>query len=346
MDAFELLKLNETYPDPQVLSSHGVAKLLRFDDPLRTHPAPVLVVPSPIARWRHLHPRTGPNLVRALAAAGFAPYCLDWGEPFSHDRELSWDDLIARLDWARGRVLEHDRAQGLALLGFSLGGTLAVISAASRPECLEALVNLSGPVDFSRAGVLAWLADARWFDPALPSVAFRFTPPVVLRAQTMLHRMMSGRRLLDHFGPALEAASPHTYELMETWAQRHVPLPPPAFRTYVRELLQRNALIDGKHRVGGRLVDLASIRCPVLAIGAEHDAVCRPAAVTALVRACGSADATSLVVPGGHLGSVVGRRADRTLHDPIVRWLESRLASPHTGSRDGPRRSTGVEPAA
>ena len=334
--------MNKKHPNPTPLASRGGAKLLRFGNPHRTHPVPVLVVPSPIARWRHLHPRTGPNLVRALTKAGFVPFCLDWGEPFSNDRELSWDELNARLHWAREQVLAFDEASSLALLGFSLGGTLSVISAAAHPQHLEALINLSGPVDFASAGALAWLADPRWFDPIWPSAAFRITPAAILRAQTLLHRMMSGRRLLDRFGPTLEAASPHTYELMETWAQRHVPLPPPAFQTYVRELIQGNALIEGRHRICNRLVDLADIQCPVLAIGAKHDAICRHQAVTALVDACGSSDASSLVVPGGHLGSVVGRRADRTLHDPIVRWLASRLVNQATG---GPLRSAGVRRA-
>lgn len=334
--------MNHHHAPPSILSSRGIASLLRFPSPHRSFASPLLVVPSPIARWPHLDPQGGPSLLRSLSLAGFAVYCLDWGEPLTVDRDLTWNEVVARVAWARRQVIEQEGSESVALLGFSLGGTLAVISSALEPHGLAALVNLSGPIDFAQAGAFAWLSDPRWFDPAIPAALFRCTPPAVMRATLALHRMGPTRPWLDLFGPVLEATSEPMFGLAEAWAQHHVPLPPRAYETYVRELIQDNQLIRGHHHVEGRRVDLNDIDCPLLAIGARRDAICRHQSVTTLARCSGSLDATALVVPGGHLGSIVGRRAERTLHDPIVSWLSARMAP--TPEVRGPAPSGGVQP--
>lgn len=305
----------------------GAARLLRIDLGVpNPDGSPLLVLPSPVARWRHLDPRNGPSLLRSLAGAGIPTYCLDWGEPVALDRDLTWDQLVDRVRWARQVVANERHAAGVAHLGFSLGGTLAVISTALHPREVLTLVDLSGPVDFSKAGWFVWASDSRWFDPAWPAALYRLTPPALLRATLRTHRAGPMRPWLELFGTSIEAASPPIHELCEAWAQEHVPIPPRAFETYVRDLIQNNDLIAGRHEVSGRTVDLGCIACPVLAVGARRDVICHHRAVTALVDVCGSRDTTRMVVPGGHLGAMVGRRADRTLHDPVIRWLLPRLS--------------------
>ena len=77
----------------------------------------------------------------------------------------------------------------------------------------------------------------------------------------------------------------------------------------------------------GRRVDLAGIRCPVLTIAAERDTICPLPAARALNESCGSADKELFVVPGGHVGAVVGSRAPRVLYPAMRDWLKARLAS-------------------
>lgn len=322
----ERLTLPTIAPTP--IASLGISKLFRFYERSTPRSVPLLLVPSPIARWRHLHPKHGASLLRSISEAGYPTYCLDWGEPIDHERDLSWDDMVLRVRWARYEALRDSGSESLGLIGFSLGGTLAVISAAMDPASL--LVNLSGPVDFDNAGPLVWISNERWFDPAVPAAIFRATPPAWMKATLALHRASPTRWWLDRFGPCLEASSPPLHEIAETWSQHHVPLPPAAFVTYVEKLVQRNELFRGCHRIADTPIDLKNIRCPVLAIGAKHDSICHPLAVTALLQACGSNDTSELVVPGGHLSSVVGRTADRSLHDPLLRWLDAKSACAHS----------------
>ena len=304
----------------------GGARVLAFAD---RSPAsctiPLLVVPSPITRWTVLRPPRRSGLLGSLIDAGFQTYCLDWGESVERDRRLAWSDMVLRLDNAVSAVAHHAGSPKVALLGYSLGGTLACIAAARTPDSISALVDVAGPVDFSQAGLFAWLGDPRWFDPRIPATLLRATPPVLLRAMLASHRATAPRWWLNAFGPAVEAASPLSFDLLESWSQDHVPLPPRAYVTYVRELCQHNRLLHDAHSVGGEPVRLGRIACPVLAVAAKRDMVSSAAGVFALCGAVGSSDTTRLAVPGGHVSCLVGRDAVRTAHAPIVRWLDERF---------------------
>jgi len=162
----------ELAPTPRdTLHRDGTAALYRFRRPQRHAAAaeaalPLLIVPSMINRWYVVDLRRGSSMVEALVGAGIDTFCLDWGVPEDEDRYLSWDDVLARLSRAARVVRRLTGAPRIGVLGYCMGGTLAGIHAALEPERVAALVNLAGPFDFSKAGFLGEMVDARYFDAA------------------------------------------------------------------------------------------------------------------------------------------------------------------------------------
>ncbi|HTM21835.1 MAG TPA: alpha/beta fold hydrolase [Kofleriaceae bacterium] len=300
-----------------VVSSEATARLLRFERPADA-PAPprlpLLVVPSMINRWYVVDLRPGASLVGALAAAGHDVFCLDWGIAEAEDRYLTWDDVVDRLGRAIARVRRVTGAPQVGLLGYCMGATLAAIATALQPERVAALVNLAGPIDFSLGGCLRAMVDPRWFDADAIADAGNVHPVQMQAGFVALRPTGELAKRVRGIDPALDA-----------WASDNIPFPGEAYRTYIRELYQDNRLISGGHRVRGRAVDLREIRCPLLVIVAERDAICPPAAATALIDHCRSADSSVLSVPGGHVGAVVGSRASKQLYPALAAWLRERL---------------------
>jgi polyhydroxyalkanoate synthase len=317
-------------PSPRdVLWRDGSASLYRFRRPASVRPAgvsPVLVVPSMINRWYVVDLRSGASLVEALVAGGLDVYCLDWGIAQDEDRYLTWDDVLARLGRAVRFTERHARVERVGLLGYCMGSTLAGIWTALSPEHVGALVNLAGPFDFSHGGLLRTMVDAQWFDAHAIADAGNVSAHqmqsgfVALRPTTQVSKWIG---FLDRMH---DPASRESFDALETWAGDNIPFPGSAYGTYIEELYQKNALVRGEHRVSGRRVDLAAIRCPVLTVAAERDTICPVAAARALNDACGSADKQLLVVPGGHVGAVVGSRAPKVLYPAMRDWLGARLA--------------------
>jgi len=339
--AFALPKLA---PTPRaVIRRDGPARLLRFGAPAdapTTTPAgalkagelaagagdmPVLVVPSMINRWYIVDLRAGSSLVGALVGAGLNTFCLDWGRARDEDRYFTWDDVIARLARAVRWVRRYTGAPRVALVGYCMGATLAGIYAALQHERVGALVNLLGPFDFSEAGDLGHSVDKRWFDPAALTAAGNLS---ALQMQSGFVAMRPTAQLAKWVTLADRWQQPDTlqsFAALETWANDNVPFPAAAYVTYIRDLYQHNALVSGNHAVGGRRVDLGRISCPLLTVVAGRDGICPPAAATALNECAASTDSEVLVVPGGHVGAVIGRRARTVLYPRLTSWLQKRV---------------------
>ncbi len=287
---------------------------------------PIVLVPSLINRWYVLDLRAGSSLVEALVASGLDVWALDWGVPEDEDRYLSWDDVLARLRRALRAVRKATGAPKAAILGYCMGGTLAGIHAALHPDEVAALINLAGPFDFSHAGFLGEMVDARYFDASAIAAAGNVSPMQMQSGFTALRPTASLAKWLGYAEKAGDPAARERFEALEAWASDNIPFPGAAYETYIRDLYQDNALVAGRHHVAGRRVDLGAITCPVLALAAERDAICPLPAARALIDHT-SGPGELLVVPGGHVGAVVGTRARTQLYPHVIDWLRRNACS-------------------
>jgi polyhydroxyalkanoate synthase len=320
-------------PTPRdVIAREGTAQLYRFvGDGPRSGALPVLLVPSLINRWYVLDLRPGASLVAALVAAGHDVFCLDWGVPEDEDRHRDWDDVLARLRRMARRTLRAAGTTRLGVLGYCMGGTLAAIYTALHPDEVAALVNLAGPIDFARGGMLHRMVDRAWFDADAIADAGNVSPEQMQSGFTALRPTLELGKWASMPELVGDRAAQVAFRALDAWSSDNVPFPAAAYRTYIRELYQDNRLVAGSHRALGRAVDLAAIRCPVMAIVAERDAICPPDAATALCERARTDDTTVLRVPGGHVGAVVGSRAARELYPALARWFAARLAAGAAG---------------
>jgi polyhydroxyalkanoate synthase subunit PhaC len=326
MNRFGWIARPRLAPSPRrTLYREGSARLVHFQPPPGVAPAaapPVLLVPSLINRWYVLDLRPGASLVEALVAAGLDVYLIDWGVPGDEDRYLTWDDVLERLARAVRRTRRAARAERVSLIGYCMGGTLAAIHAALDPGAVAALVDLLGPVDFAHGGALRRMVDRRWFDADAITAAGNVSPTQMQAGFVALRPTLDLGKLVGLVDLALsDRAARESFAALETWASDNIPFPAAAYRTYLSELYQDNALAAGHHVALGRAVHLAAIRAPILTIVAERDTICPPAAALALNDLVSSSRRDVLSVPGGHVGAVVGSRAPSAVHAPLAAWL-------------------------
>jgi polyhydroxyalkanoate synthase len=291
----------------------------------------MLVVPSLINRWYVVDLRRGVSLVGSLVEHGFDTWCLDWGVPRDEDRYLSWEDVLARLARMIRRVKRETGAERIGILGYCMGGTLTGIHTALHPEDIAALVNLVGPFDFAEGGLLARMTDRRWFDADAVADAGNVSPEQMQAGFVALRPTMELAKRVRVATSGNDPAQKEALEALEKWAGDNIPFPAEAYRRYIKDLYQDNQLVHGTHHVGARRVDLGAITCPVLTIAATRDAICPLDAAKALNAHVGSDDTELLVVPGGHVGAVVGRSAPTKLYPAIAEWLAPRLSKPVVG---------------
>src|SRR5262249_9122664 len=120
-----------------------------------TQPEPVLLCYALVNRPYILDLQPDKSVVGQYLQRGFDVYMIDWGVPSDADRVLTLEDYVCgflarAVDETRRR---HDAAK-VHLVGYCMGGTMAVLHAALQPETLATLTLLAAPIDFGGSASL------------------------------------------------------------------------------------------------------------------------------------------------------------------------------------------------
>jgi polyhydroxyalkanoate synthase subunit PhaC len=327
-------------------------KLLRYR---RTTPAtfktPILLVPSLINRHYVMDLVPGKSLAEWLVAQGHDVFCIDWGTPGAEDRFLTFDDICDRYLARALRIAAKSSPRNKThVLGYCLGGTLAVIHAAARPERIASMALLAAPVSFKDDGPLAAWTQNQDFDPQAITKAFGSAPwPLLQGAFQMLRPTLNLAKAVHLIDRAWNDEFLDSFLALETWGNDNVSFPGAAFVRYIDDLYRKDALVNGEMRLSGKPARMESITCPLLAVSFEHDNIVPWKSAALLVDRISSTDKTHIKLPGGHVGAVVSKSAAKGLwptlsnffasHDEQQKELEKSFVPPPVTSspRNRPR---------
>lgn len=293
----------------------------------RAHTTPVLLVYALINRPYILDLRPGNSFVRHLLDQGHDVYLIDWGHYGWEDRATTLDELIdAHLPRAVARMLRSSGADHYTLFGYCMGGTMAAIHAALRPDGVRNLIALTTPIDFHQAGIHRVWTDPALLDAEVVGEAFGLVPGTLIGiGNKMLRPTANFVQVYATMAEMVLAGQDLTsWRAMNQWVNDGVPFPGAAFAQWVRDMYQRNLLWEGGLQIAAAVVDLGRIDAALLAITGTRDHIVPPPMATPLMGRVASADRTHLELPAGHVGLLVGRGARNGLWPQVSDWLASR----------------------
>jgi polyhydroxyalkanoate synthase len=111
---------------------------------------------------------------------------------------------------------------------------------------------------------------------------------------------------------------------MERWIADRPDHPGEVVRQWFKDLYQDNKLIRNELVLGARTVDLRNITMPVLNVYATGDTIIPVACTRGVGDRFGTRDYTEVPVPGGHIGTFVGGKAQKILAPTIAEWFGAR----------------------
>jgi polyhydroxyalkanoate synthase len=301
---------------------------------LHTYPgdgSPVLLVPAPIKRsylW-DLEPHV--SVVEHARRRGLRPFLVEWADqPPDADTGLAHyaDTLLsACLD----TVAAQTGSTTAAVAGHSLGGTLAAILAARRPDRVSALAVLEAPLRFGApagrfapfiattpAAVVAHLAEGGVPGAFLDVVSAAASP-----------REFTAEPRIDLLRSLTDPAALRTHLRVLRWASDEFRMPGALFRDVVEQLYRDDAFCRGTLEINGERVGPATLTAPLTTVFAPRSAVIPPSSVVPVHEAAASADKLLLAYGGDvgvalqHVGVLVGRSAHRDLWPRILDRLRS-----------------------
>ncbi|MFC7448130.1 alpha/beta hydrolase [Rhodococcus daqingensis] len=281
---------------------------------------PVLMVP-PLAAPAHCYDlRPGQSLAAHLLGSGRTPYLVDYGTMTSADRDLgfeAWvDDIVPE---AVRRVSElHDGAP-VDLIGWSLGGTLSLLTASANADLpIRSVTAIGTPVDYEEIGAIAPLRAIGRITGDRPLTAATWAlgglPAPVVQASYRFTALQ--RELTKPWFIARNLHNTETLARMESIDKFMAAMPGyPArfFHQVCTQLILGNTLASGEFRLGSRTVPLSALSVPVLAIGGTEDVIAPVASVARITDVLTGVPSVRFeTAPGSHLGMLAGPGARAT----------------------------------
>jgi polyhydroxyalkanoate synthase subunit PhaC len=312
-----------------VVFETGTLRLLHYrrTTPAR-HAEPLLICYALINRPYILDLQPDKSIVARYLAEGFDVYLIDWGVPTAADSRLGLEDYVCRrLDAVVAFIQQAQDCERIHLLGYCMGGTLATMFTALAPERVTTLTLLAAPIAFdNRESLLNVWADSEYFDvdkfiDAHGNCPAWFLQGCFLAMKPVQNVLEKGLALFEILG---EGRALSSYFAMEKWINDNIPVAGETFRQFVTKLYQGDELVRGRLHLGRRRVDLGRIACPVLLLTASNDHLVAPVSTEGIRPHLSSTDVSSVKIDAGHVGLVVGGKAQGVLWPAATRWLAER----------------------
>jgi len=276
------------------------------------------------------------SFVRKLLAEGLDVYMVDWGLPERAQRWLTIDDYVSGyLDDCVDVIRRRAGVDAINLLGICQGGVFTTCYAALFPHKVQNLVLTVTPIDFhgdmkspeDGAGYMnLWarsltpedidlMVDTMGTAPgAMVGLSFLMMNPIgnVTKYTTELVEILDDEAKLLNFLH------------MERWIADRPGHPGEVMRQWFKDLYQDNKLVRNELMLGDRRVYLRNITMPVFNVYADGDVIIPTACSRGLEGRFGTKDYSELAVPGGHIGTFVGGKAQKILAPSIAQWLKER----------------------
>ncbi len=317
--------LADLRPMPRTLIDDGVLREVYHYRPRNTakeHGDPVLLVTPLAAPAICFDLRRGCSLVEHLVSEGRPTYLVEYGEISFADRILGMEHWVDEVIPAAIReVSEHAGGRPVHVVGWSMGGIFALLTAADQQDLpIGSLTVLGTPIDVTQVPLVA---------PIRPLLNITDGGGLV----TQLYRLLGGapkplvRRAfqLSSFNKlvtrpiALAANLDDTdflaqVEAVDRFTANMIAYPGRTFGQVYHRILKGNQLATGTVTMDNdHQISLKNLKVPLLVFGGAADTIAPVKCVQPIVDLVPNAERLRFeVVPGGHLGMLTGRAARRT----------------------------------
>lgn len=280
------------------------------------------------------------SLVRYFLAHGFEVYLIDWGKPTIEHADLSLESYT--IDWfpkALAAIREHSGSEEVSLLGYCMGGLLALMYLAAHPEDdkVANLVTIASPIDMHRANPITGPLSQFMSMPASlirKKTDFRLDSlnsnnfHVPGRALSWMFKMTNPLGVVSSYIELIRNLADDDYVArymtMNEWFTNMPDYPGATVQDMMRKMGLYNRMAKGQLKIGDRIADFKAIKANLLAFAGDNDKIVSIAGARAIMTIISSTDKTFHIVPGGHAGVFTGSKAVHTTWSISKDWLQLR----------------------
>lgn len=300
-------------------------RLLRYESENRKFPTPILIVSSLIGKYYILDLTQERSYVSHLLNEGFDVFIIDWTTTEKSENKGLNDYAFNYLTEIVKTVCKVSESKQVSLLGYSMGGILALIYSALYPNLVKNLLLLTTPVDFSKQNTISKWTSEKYFDvDRITDLFGNISGEAVSWSMQMVKPMSSFSRGINMLQFADNKEDFEALMALEIWLNDSTPLPAKLFKDVIKKIYQQNLLAKNELKIGKTKVDLSKITASVLNIIGTHDQVASPESSDKLLELLGDVDKSQLEIDYGHLTISVGNGAKEDFWQKSAVWLKEK----------------------
>jgi polyhydroxyalkanoate synthase len=292
----------------------------------KTARTPILIVYALINRSYVLDLQPDKSWIRSLLSQGFDVYLIDWKTPTAADKYVSFDDYVnCYIDDCVEAVLKKNKVEKLTLHGYCMGGTMSAMYTALHQEKIRNLAVIApvidGQKDFTVIGNLAKNMDV---DKMLQVVGNLQSEQLYALYVTLKPFKQGINKYLNLLQNVDNEQFVGNFLRLEKWLYDTPPIAGETFRQWISDIYQKNLLVKNEMKLSDKIVDLSTIKVPLLNIIADEDHLVSPQCSAPLNDVVSSTDKRLMRFHTGHVGLIASLYSQNNVLPKVGQWLMAR----------------------
>lgn len=293
----------------KIVYKNHLIELIQYEaQTQKVYKEPILIVPAWIMKYYILDLMPENSMVNWLTRQGHTVFIISWRNPDKEDRNLGIDDYYQLGAMAAiNKVSEYFPKSQIHLMGYCLGGTLAMITAAAMAKKedhrLGTLSLLAAQGDFTEAGELilfitksevSFIKSMMWEQGYLDTKQMAGTFQMLRSYDLIWSKMVQDYMHGTQRGMIALLA----------WNSDATRMPYKMHSEYLEQLFLNNDFSEGRFAIKGELIAPKNIQIPVFAVSTEQDHV-SPWKSVYKTHLLINSDLTFVLTNGGHNAGIV-----------------------------------------
>jgi polyhydroxyalkanoate synthase len=293
----------------RVVFRNHLIELIQYEPKTKTvYQEPLLILPAWIMKYYILDLSPHNSLVKWLVSKGHTVFMVSWRNPDSRDRDLGMDDYyrkgaLAALDAVSSRIPNTK----IHLVGYCLGGTLAMITAAAMARNndyrLKSLTLLAAQGDFTDAGELMLFitkSEVDFLKNMMWDQGYLDTRQMAGTFQMLRSYDLIWSKIVDDY---MHGKQRGMIDLL-AWNADATRMPYKMHSEYLEKLFLNNDFAEGRYSVEGMPVVPENIQVPAFVVSTEKDHVA-PWKSVYKIHIMSHSEITFVLTNGGHNAGIV-----------------------------------------
>ncbi len=282
-----------------VIWSEGTTSLTAFSE--NQSARPVLVIPSLINRAYIMDLLPDLSFCESLTEQGLAPYLVDWAAPGPDEQAFDLTDYVKRLDRMLD-LLRQRHKQPVSLVGYCMGGLLALPLALRHQDAVNQMVLLATPWDFHTEYPGQGQQMKSLLELCEPVMGFFGNLPIDLIQALFasLDPLMAYRKFQAFADQDPDSETTRRFVALEDWLNDGVPLTCNVAREALGQWYGDNAPIKRAWKIDGDTVDPSEYQGETLVVIPTNDRIVPPRSALAITESL--SDVRLMRPQLGHIG--------------------------------------------